>query len=80
MASERLDCVVASLCNLSREGAKEKILAGDVEHNYETATEISAAVSENDHISVRGTGKFLVVSVADPTKKGRLRLIAKRFL
>ncbi len=80
VASERLDCIVAALCNLSREGAKEKILAGDVEHNYETATEISATVCENDHISVRGTGKFLVVSASDPTKKGRLRLMAKRFL
>ncbi len=80
VASERLDCIVASLCNLSREGAKEKILVGDVEHNYECATEISKTVCAGDHISVRGTGKFLVVSVAAPTKKGRLRLVAKRFI
>lgn len=80
VASERLDCIVASLCNLSREGAKEKILCGDVEHNYETADEISVAVGANDHISVRGVGKFLIVSVCDPTKKGRLRLVAKKFI
>lgn len=80
VASERLDCIVAALCNLSRESAKEKILAGDVEHNYETAVEISATVNAADHISVRGVGKFLIESVADPTKKGRLRLNAKRFI
>ncbi len=80
VASERIDCIVASLCNLSRESAKERIVAGDVEHNYDTAAEISAAVNAGDHISVRGVGKFLVVSVADPTKKGRLRLIAKKFI
>ncbi|MBQ4150802.1 MAG: hypothetical protein IJC81_03240 [Clostridia bacterium] len=80
VASERLDCVVASLCNLSREGAKEKILSGEVEHNYETAAEISATVKAADHISVRGVGKFLIDSVTDPTKKGRLRLVAKRFM
>lgn len=80
VASERIDCIVASLCNLSRESAKERILAGDVEHNYETAAEISASVKGGDHISVRGVGKFLVVSVTDPTKKGRLRLIAKKFI
>ena len=80
VASERLDCIVASLCNLSREGAKEKILCGDVEHNYETADEISAIVGANDHISVRGVGKFAVTSVCDPTKKGRLRLVAKKFI
>jgi RNA-binding protein YlmH len=71
---------VAALCNLSREGAKEKILSGEVEQNYETATEISASVNAADHISVRGVGKFLVVSVCDPTKKGRIRLIAKKFM
>ncbi|MBQ8836151.1 MAG: hypothetical protein IJ002_01420 [Clostridia bacterium] len=80
VASERLDCIVAALCNLSRESAKEKILAGEVEHNYETADEISAAVGANDLISVRGVGKFKIVSAADPTKKGRLRLIAKKFI
>lgn len=80
VASERLDCVIAALCNLSREAAKERILAQEVEQNYETAEEISAAVKAGDHISVRGVGKFLVESVADPTKKGRLRLVAKKFL
>ena len=80
VASERLDCVVASLCNLSREGAKEKILCGEVEHNYEVAPEISTTVSADDHISVRGVGKFKVVQISDPTKKGRIRLIAKKFI
>lgn len=80
VASERLDCVIAALCNLSREGAKEKILAGEVEHNYDTAVEISAAVGASDHISVRGIGKFMVDSIADPTKKGRIRLVAKKFI
>lgn len=80
VASERLDCVIAALCNLSREGAKEKILCGDVEHNYETAAEISATVGADDCISVRGIGKFEIASVSDPTKKGRLRLIAKKYI
>ncbi len=80
VASERLDCVIAALCNLSRESAKERILALDVEQNYETATEISRTVAAGDHISVRGFGKFLIESIADPTKKGRIRLVAKKFM
>ncbi len=80
VASERLDCIVASLCNLAREGAKERILAGEVEHNYETAAQPSTPVGANDCISVRGVGKFKIESVSDPTKKGRLRLIAKKFI
>ena len=80
VASARLDCVIAALCNLSRESAKEKILEGAVEQNYECATEISANVLAGDHISVRGTGKFIIDSVTDPTKKGRFRLLAKKFI
>ena len=80
VASERLDCIVAALCNLSREAAKEKILCGDVEHNYECANEISVSVRAEDLVSVRGVGKFRIVSVTDPTKKGRLRLVAKKFM
>ncbi len=80
VASERLDCVIAALCNLSREAAKDRILGQTVEQNYEPAEEISATVKAGDHISVRGVGKFLVESVSDPTKKGRLRLVAKKFI
>ena len=80
VASERLDCIVAALCNLSREDSKERILCGDVDHNYETAEEISTLVKGDDLISVRGVGKFRIVSVQDPTKKGRLRLVAKKFI
>ena len=80
VASPRLDGVVAALCNLSRETAKEKIAAGEVEHNYETAARPDAAVAAGDVLSVRGVGKFEVESVSDPTKKGRFRLIAKKYI
>lgn len=80
VASERLDCVVAALCNFSREVSKEKILQKEVEKNYEVVEDVSAAVRASDHISVRGVGKFWIESVADPTKKGRLRLVAKKFI
>lgn len=80
VASARLDCTVAALCNLAREDAKEKILAGEVEHCYETAARPDAAVRDGDIISVRGKGKFEVERITDPTKKGRYRLLAKRYI
>ena len=61
VASERLDCVVASLCNLSRERAQNLIRAGLVEHNYECALKIDVRVNENDVISARGFGKFIIL-------------------
>ena len=80
VASPRLDGVVAALCNLSREAAKEKIVAGEVEHNYEIAARPDAAVAAGDVLSVRGVGKFEVESVSDPTRKGRFRLIARKYI
>ena len=63
-----------------REAAKEKIVAGEVEHNYETAVRPDAAVAAGDALSVRGVGKFEVESVSDPTRKGRFRLIARKYI
>lgn len=80
VASARLDCVTAALCHLSREAAKAKIVSGDVELNYEPVCEGSREVRENDVLTVRGTGKFCIEHIGDPTKKGRFRLTAKKYL
>lgn len=80
VASERLDCVVASLCNLSRERAQNLIRAGLVEHNYECALKIDVRVNENDVISARGFGKFIIRDLSQATKKGRLRLFADKYV
>lgn len=80
VASERLDCVVASFCNLSREKAQALIKSGLVEHNYEPNLKIDAKVSKNDIISARGYGKFSVKSISEQTKKGRIRLFADKYV
>ena len=80
VASERLDCVVAAVFNLSRERAQNLIKGGFVEFNYETATKIDVKVEANDIISARGFGKFIVRDVSMQTKKGRLRLFADKYI
>lgn len=80
IASPRLDCVVSGLLNLSRERAKEAVLAGLVEQNYETATEIDGIVRDGDLLSVRGYGKFVIDSVSETNRKGRIRLVARRYV
>lgn len=80
IASPRLDCVVGGLLNLSRERAKEAVMAGLVELNYETATEIDGIVRDGDLLSVRGYGKFVVDSVSETNRKGRVRLVARRYV
>lgn len=76
VASPRLDCVVAALCNLSREKARECVLAGACELNYECEERPDREVPEGALISVRGQGKFKIFSIGTRTKKGRLRLSA----
>lgn len=80
VASPRLDCIVAALCSLSREKARETVVSGTVELDYECETRPDREVCPPCLISVRGYGKFRVISVSDKTKKGRYRLIAEKFL
>lgn len=80
VASERLDCVVASIFKLSREKAQNLIRGGFVEHNYETATKPDRGVEQGDIISARGFGKFIVRDISQTTKKGRIRLFADKYI
>jgi RNA-binding protein YlmH len=80
VASPRLDCVVAALCNLSREQAKMQVLAEACEVDYESEIRPDKELSAPCLISVRGYGKFRLLQIGGLTKKGRLRLSAQRFL
>lgn len=78
--SPRLDGIVAALTNLSREKAKTAVTSGDVYLNFSRVQEPDRIVAEGDLLSVTGYGKFRIDSVSDTTKKGRLRLIAQKFI
>lgn len=80
VASARLDCVVSALCGISREKAQGVIRIGETELDYFTEERPDRAVSEGSIISVRGYGKFSVVSLSEQTKKGRLRLLANKYI
>lgn len=80
VASPRLDCVVASVCNISREKAREAVLAKTVELDYEEVEQPDREVKPPCVLSVRGYGKFRILSLADKTKKGRYRLSGEKFL
>lgn len=80
IASPRLDCMVAALTGLSREKSAGLITAGLVQLNASEKFSLSAEVEEGDKLSIRGYGKFLVEGIGPPTKKGRLRLKALKYL
>ncbi len=80
VASGRLDAVVGALCNLSREKARTAVESGLVELNYECEERPDRTVDAPAVISVRGVGKFRVLSLSDKTRKGRYRLFAEKYM
>ena len=80
VASERLDCVVAALANLSRDKAQTAVRSGLVELDYEPAEDCDEIVTTPAVISIRGIGKFNVVAFDGETRKGRIRLRAEKYI
>ena len=79
VASARLDGVVAALCGLSREKARDTVLGGLVEINFEREERPDRTVTPPALISVRGVGRFRVLCLNDRTRKGRIRMEAEQF-
>ena len=80
VASERLDCVVAALANLSRDKAQTAVRSGLVEMDYETAEDCDEIVTPPCVISIRGIGKFHVTAFDGETRKGRVKLRAEKYI
>ena len=80
VASARLDCVVAALCNLSREAAQSAVRGGLVEVDFEPEERVDTVLEPPITVSVRGHGRFILRSFDGETKKGRLRLKADQLV
>ncbi len=80
VASARLDCVVAALCNFSREEAQRVICSGLVELDFEPVERTDLVLVPPAVISVRGAGRFYLRSFDGETKKARLRLSADKMI
>ncbi len=80
VSSLRLDGVVNQLTGEGRSKSAELIAEGMVDHNYFTASNVSAEVKEGDIISVRGVGKFIVGSSEGTTRSGRLRVKCRKYI
>lgn len=77
--SMRLDGIVNQLTGEGRASSAEYIMKGLVEHNYFTASNVSAEVKPGDIISVRGFGKFVIGEPDGTTRSGRMKLPCKKY-
>lgn len=80
ISSPRLDVITASLCKSSRTIAVKTVLGGKVYINGKEVLKIDTLVNENDVISLRGYGKFIIEKIYPFGKKGRLKLVAKKYI
>lgn len=80
VASLRLDCVVAALCNCGRKKACELIESGCVILNSSVIKKCTSLIKQNSIISVRKFGKFIIDDCSGFTKKQRIVLKYKKYL
>ena len=80
VSSLRADCIVGSIAKLSRENAKEYILAGNLTINSKVQDNPAKQISEGDVISLKGYGKYVFPETLGTTKKDRLKILIKKYL
>jgi RNA-binding protein YlmH len=74
VASARLDAILGDVYRLSRAKALQPIQAGRVKVNWKPQSDPSFPLKAGDVVSTKGFGRFQVLEVEGPTKKGRLRI------
>ena len=80
VASNRLDCVVGALTNLSREKAQIAVRSGLCEVDYLIEQRVDFELKPPCVITVRGYGKFNLLSFDGETRRGRLRVVAQKYV
>lgn len=74
VSSLRLDCIVSAVLGISRSAAVELIENSKISVNSLPTEKITKILSENDTFTIRGKGKFFIISASEHTKKGRVIL------
>lgn len=80
ISSNRLDNIVSSLSNISRNVASELISNGFVFVNHVEINKTSYKLKEDDVISIRGKGRFIFKKVVKITSKNKLIVSIIKFV
>lgn len=74
VSSMRLDVVLATVLNISRQKSQSLVAAGRVKVNWTLREQVAFELQEGDIISARGFGRFKVIMTEGRTKKDKIRL------
>ena len=80
VSSIRLDSIVSSAFRLSRGKAAEAIRKGLVSVDHAECLKPDAAVPEGSSIVLKGKGKAVLEETGGESRKGRIRIVIKRFI
>lgn len=75
--SLRLDAIISSCWNLSRQYSQKLIKSDKVKVNWEPIDKASKEVSKGDLISTRGYGRFILYSIDGISRKGRIKIMIR---
>lgn len=80
VASMRLDNIVSELARCSRGKANELLEQERVLLNHEIVEKSSKEVKENDIVTIRGKGRFIVKNIVGSSRKGRIFIEVEKFI
>lgn len=80
VSSNRCDSILSKAFGLSRHNASSLLRAGKVMINGRLAMSCSTELKSGDVVSVRGYGKFVFAEVLLETKKGKYRVLIKKYV
>ena len=79
VSSPRADSVVSAVTGLSRNKSRELIESGLVAVNFEIVSNADKKITDNDKLSVRGYGKYLIGLDGTLSRKGKYRITVRRY-
>lgn len=80
LPSLRLDAIVSSLINSSRNETSQLIESGEVFCNYLVEKKASKIIKEKSVITIRKKGKFIFEKELEKTKKGKIKILIKKYI
>ena len=75
----RIDGLVSKLANVSRSKAQMMVEQGKVLADYVKIRDKSYEVKEDERITIRGIGKFILGDIIGTSKSGRLKISIKKY-
>lgn len=79
VSSLRLDNIISAVYNLSREKSSQAIKSGIVSVNHIIKQTLAYTVKQGETIVLKGRGKCVLEEMIGESKKGRKRLIIKKY-